>query len=260
MKYLSDPQKQLLLAPLPDEAIAQHPTKSNLSTIKGIFVTDRLNEVFGAGMWSNTANLIGDIKESKRMVEAKGNKAAYERTEYMAVMKVVFEVKEYGIYYECIAGSSNDDPGDSAKGAITDCLTKISSWMGIGADVYKRVNNKPESKPQPEAKPVLSPTNKKLWDSNVFAIRNKRVTYENVLATYEMTAEDKEKLLSSGNKQNAKLKPGTEAWASSVKHLHGGGKIEDILYYWSLSDDDRQDLLIDATNYEPTNQTPNQTK
>jgi hypothetical protein len=31
----------------------------------------------------------------------------------------------------------NDDPGDAAKGATTDAITKIASWIGIGIDVYK---------------------------------------------------------------------------------------------------------------------------
>ena len=42
--------KKMLDAPLPAEAIKPHPTKSNMSTINAIFVTERLNEVFGVGL------------------------------------------------------------------------------------------------------------------------------------------------------------------------------------------------------------------
>jgi hypothetical protein len=35
-----------LKEPLPAEAITQHPTKTYLSSIKAIYVTERFNEVF----------------------------------------------------------------------------------------------------------------------------------------------------------------------------------------------------------------------
>ena len=35
-----------LKAQLPDEAVSQHPTKTYLSSIKAIYVLERLNEVF----------------------------------------------------------------------------------------------------------------------------------------------------------------------------------------------------------------------
>ena len=62
----------------------------------------------------------------------------------MVVVKVTFEVPSYGIYYECFGGndnggenSKNFDLGDAFKGATTDAITKIGSWLGIGADVFK---------------------------------------------------------------------------------------------------------------------------
>ncbi len=35
-----------LKEPLPQEAVTQHPTKTYLSSIKAIYVTERFNEVF----------------------------------------------------------------------------------------------------------------------------------------------------------------------------------------------------------------------
>lgn len=124
---LSTEQVALIKKPLPPAAIKQHPTKSYLSTIKAIYVTERLNDVFGVGAWSVKAESLSSTKGQS----SKG------RDEFTSLVKVVFEVPSYGIYYECIAGSSNDDEGDSAKGGITDGITKICSWMGIGAEVYK---------------------------------------------------------------------------------------------------------------------------
>ena len=57
-KVITEEMKQALLAPLPDEAISQHPTKTFLSTIKAIYVTERLNDVFGVGAWKIKTDLI----------------------------------------------------------------------------------------------------------------------------------------------------------------------------------------------------------
>jgi hypothetical protein len=50
-KQVSQEMIDKLNAPLPPEAIAQHPTKTFLSTIKAIYVVERLNQVFGLGGW-----------------------------------------------------------------------------------------------------------------------------------------------------------------------------------------------------------------
>ena len=130
MKNLTPEQLAKIAEPLPPEAIAPHPTKDNLSTIKGIFVTERLNQVFGVGAWSVKTDLLSPITSATRTT-----KYGKERTEYTAVLKTVFTIPANDIYYECIASSMNDDPGDAAKGATTDAITKIASWIGI--DVYK---------------------------------------------------------------------------------------------------------------------------
>jgi len=132
MKNLTPEQLAKIAEPLPPEAIAAHPTKDNLSTIKGIFVTERLNQVFGVGAWSVKTDLLSPITSATRTT-----KFGKERTEYTAVLKTVFTIPAHDIYYECIASSMNDDPGDAAKGATTDAITKIASWIGIGIDVYK---------------------------------------------------------------------------------------------------------------------------
>lgn len=123
---LTEIQLAAIARPLPGEAIKPHPTKSYLSSIKAIYVTERLNEVFGTGVWQ----LRTDIAE-------RANNG-------MVVVKATFSVPSYGIYYECFGGndnggenSKNFDLGDAYKGATTDAITKIGSWLGIGADVFK---------------------------------------------------------------------------------------------------------------------------
>ena len=118
IKTITEEMKQALLAPLPDEAISQHPTKTFLSTIKAIYVTERLNDVFGVGAWKIKTDLI-------------------EKYDKMVVVKTTLEIPEYGIYYESFGGNDNQDLGDAYKGATTDAITKIGSYLGIGIDVFK---------------------------------------------------------------------------------------------------------------------------
>jgi hypothetical protein len=137
--------KSELYAPLPSEAIKPHPTKTFLSTIKPIYVTDRLNEVFGIGKWQ--------LRTENILVNDNGT----------VVNKVIFSVPDHDIYYECFGGNDNGgqtskgfDLGDAFKGATTDGLTKICSYLGIGIDVFRgKQSSKSYNTPsQPAPKPA----------------------------------------------------------------------------------------------------------
>lgn len=135
-KRISEVQRAQLCQPLPAEAVTPHPTKTYLSSIKAIYVTERLNEVFGTGAWR--------VKVEKVDQNAK-----------MIVVKVKFSIPEYGIEYECYGGNDNADLGDAYKGATTDALTKIGSWLGIGGEVFKDEAGKPKAhKPSPTTTPT----------------------------------------------------------------------------------------------------------
>ncbi len=125
MKQLSADQIALLKKPLPAEAVKPHPTKTFLSSIKAIYVIERLNEVFGIGSWELKSEVID-------------NKTA------MIVVRSTLTIEEYGIELESFGGndnggenSKNHDTGDAYKGAVTDALTKICSFLEIGIDVFK---------------------------------------------------------------------------------------------------------------------------
>ena len=128
-----------LKAPLPKEAVKPHPTKTFLSSIKAIYVTERLNDVFGCGSWRIKVDHVTTNEKS------------------MVVIKTTFEIPEYGVYYECYGGndnggenSKNFDLGDAYKGATTDALTKIGSYMGIAIEVFKgNGNTQAQTPPQP---------------------------------------------------------------------------------------------------------------
>ena len=135
VKTITAEMLEKLTHPLPPEAVTPHPSKKFLSSIKSIYVTTRLNEVFGTGAWKVETNFID-----------KDNK--------MVVVKVKFSIPSYDIEYECFGGNDNPDLGDAYKGATTDALTKIASWLGIGAEVFRGEAGKTPVKAQQPPKPA----------------------------------------------------------------------------------------------------------
>lgn len=131
-KKLTAEQVAMLNEPLPAKALKQHPTKAFLTTINSIYVTERLNQVFGVGSWS--------VKPEVQEADAK-----------MVVVKTTLTIPEYGIYYECYGGNDNADRGDAYKGAVTDAITKIGSWLGIGAEVWKNEAGKQTAPAKPKS-------------------------------------------------------------------------------------------------------------
>ena len=126
MEKITEEMKRNLDEPLSSEAISQHPTKTYLSSIKAIYVTERLNDVFWVGSWTVKTDFIENAWS------------------WMIVVKVTLEIPEYGVYYESFwwndnwwEGNKNFDLGDAYKWATTDAITKICSYMWIGANVFK---------------------------------------------------------------------------------------------------------------------------
>jgi len=124
-----DKIKQALYEPLPDEAIKPHPTKDYLNTINAIYVTDRLNDVFGLDGWTFKADIV-EVREV-------GNKI-------MVVVKVLLICGD--VRREQFGGNDNIDLGDAYKGAVTDALTKCASMIGVGVGVWKNEYKKGNKK------------------------------------------------------------------------------------------------------------------
>lgn len=119
----------MLLAPLPKEAVKPHPTKRGMSAINPIYVSERLNKVFGIGGWSfSTEN-----EELKPWVQKTKNG---QRDMFKGIVKCQLSLSN-GAMYQTTASSDNDDAGDALKGAATDGLTKLASWLGVGSHVWK---------------------------------------------------------------------------------------------------------------------------
>lgn len=169
MEKVTKEMREALRMPLPVGAVTKHPTKTFLSSIKAIYVTERLNDVFGVGSWQIKVNHITTTEKS------------------MVVVKVEFSIPEYGIYFECYGGndnggenSKNFDLGDAYKGATTDALTKIGSYLEIGIDVFKGLGNTAPA-PQQQPKKWLNITDSngsdtKEWLNVITAINEKKIT------------------------------------------------------------------------------------
>lgn len=129
-------KKDKLNKPLPDWAIKPNPMNSKMTVIDPMAVIDRLNEVFQIGGWTFETEYI-DLQPAKM-----GAKDAFAGT-----CKGIFKVPSYQIHLEQFGGSTNMDRGDALKGSATDALTKIASYLGIGASIYKGQGNVEQVKP-----------------------------------------------------------------------------------------------------------------
>ena len=109
-----------LMRPLPKEALKKHPSRSYLTTINPIYVTDRLNEAFGVGGWQFTPEVVQDDTNPK-----------------MVIMRGTLTADKHNIKVIQFGGNDNDDRGDAYKGASTDALTKCASYLGVGAEVWR---------------------------------------------------------------------------------------------------------------------------
>lgn len=133
-----------LREPLDDHALGIHPTKPFLTTIKSIYIVERLNKVFGVGRWDFDSSV---VFEGDSWVVIKGK---LDILDYDVVVPAQF------------GGNNNSDVGDAYKGAVTDALNKCASYLEIGIDVYKSEN--------PDAPSQKSNGNKKVMIKQEHAV------------------------------------------------------------------------------------------
>jgi len=112
-----------LRADFPKEAYSQHPTKTFLTTLKAMYVTERLNDVFGLGRWT-IDHLV--VERTADYVLIQGEFIALD-----------YEVKIPSQYGGHTTTGKNTEIADGYKSAITDCISKIASYMEIGIDMFK---------------------------------------------------------------------------------------------------------------------------
>jgi len=126
IKKLTKEMEARLREPLPSVAVNPHPSKTYLSTIKAIYMFERLNEVFGVGAVTLNGEFI-------------------ERVDKMVVIKGTLTIPEYDMTFSNFGGNDNKDLGDAYKGALTDAFTKIAAQhLEVGMYVFKGLGSLPE--------------------------------------------------------------------------------------------------------------------
>ena len=132
MQKLLPKQIEDLQKALPSWAVKKNPMKANMSVIHPMSIVERLNEVFGVGQWNFMTEFISCDKDIQKTTKG-------ERQIYVSAVKGRLVVGD--LILEQFGGSTNDDKGDALKGGATDALTKIASYLGIGAEIYKGHGN-----------------------------------------------------------------------------------------------------------------------
>jgi len=148
MEKISQEIRDRLRAPFPKEAISQHPTKTFLSTIKAIYIVERLNDIFGIGGWTLVHEIVSDEPE---YVSVRGKIVIGEPYN-------ISTPEQYGGHNKT---GKNTEPADGYKSAVTDCQSKCASYLEIGIDVFKGLKDAPKGKNQPKQEPINTPTQAK---------------------------------------------------------------------------------------------------
>jgi hypothetical protein len=160
---LTKEQIKALQAPIPAEALKSLRGRGiSLTTIDNYYVIERLNEVLGVGGWSWDVEAV-DVCSFQVIV--KGTLTIPPQTPNTKPTTI----SQYGgASYQPGKKEGFDgtdirtvDKGDLYKGAATNSLSKVSSYLGIGGEIYgmkyksKQKNSNSSSSPQtssPQAK------------------------------------------------------------------------------------------------------------
>lgn len=182
---------------LPSWAIKDHPTKQNMSVIHPMAVIERLNDVFGIGGWQFTTEYIS----CDPFVQKTKNG---ERNMFMSAVKGKLTIPQENIIIEQYGGSSNDDRGDALKGGATDALTKIASYLNIGAEIYKGQGNVDYGSETVELTPRQKAEKDIAEEDDLFGLRN---IEDAIKKSTKLTDKDKEELAFIANEKALTLDP-----------------------------------------------------
>lgn len=120
---VSDEMRVKLREGFPEEAYSQHPTKTFLTTLKAMYVTERLNDVFGIGRWTMQHRI---VSTDNNYVLMSGRLILYD---YDCIVPT-----QYGGHATSGTGT---ELADGYKSAITDMISKSASYLEIGIDLFQ---------------------------------------------------------------------------------------------------------------------------
>jgi len=132
---LPSTMRQRLNKAMPPEAITKHPTMTFLSTIKSIYVAERMNDVFGVGGWDLETEI---VKEEVLIHYVGKDKVKTDYTHVTVCGRIYF--REFDLYGPIQFGGHDEKTlmaVNAYKGAVTDCLSKCASLLEIGIQVFK---------------------------------------------------------------------------------------------------------------------------
>lgn len=123
----------ILRRPMDPRALTAAPR--GLTSIKSIYITERLNEAFGHGRWYVHDEVV-EVHRPQSTVDRDGNEKLVAP---MVVVKAHLELINYPWFRAAsYGGNNNPDLGDAYKGAVSDAISKIvAMYLGVAVDVYK---------------------------------------------------------------------------------------------------------------------------
>ena len=126
----------ILNRPIDPAALSQAPR--GLTSIKSIYITERLNEAFGIGGWYVRDEMV-QFQPPATVVKEIRHEAVEVTTPAFVVVKAHLEFKDFPSFRaSAYGGNNNPDLGDAYKGAVSDAISKICAmYLGVAADVYK---------------------------------------------------------------------------------------------------------------------------
>lgn len=132
-----------LTAPIPPQATKEVKLgKREYTAIKAYYIIERLNSIFGEHGWSHTCEVIFcDSQE--------------------AAVKGKLILWDYGVVVEEMGGHSDKDVGNRVKGAKTSSLSKCTSVLGMGREIYAQSYSGKQPPPPPQRTQPTKPKPKK---------------------------------------------------------------------------------------------------
>ena len=153
-KIITQEMREQLRSPFPPKAYSKHPTKTFLTTLKAMYVTERLNDVFGVGRWTIETEI---IERTDNYVLVQG--------EFKALDLDVILPKQYGGHNTT---GTNIEIADGYKSALTDCQSKIASYLEIGIEMFKGNINMNKPKANFEIRELTKSEVEERWNGKIY--------------------------------------------------------------------------------------------
>lgn len=150
-RLVTKKMRDILKSDFPDEAYSTHDSKKYLTTLKAIYIVERLNDVFGLGRWNLNSEV---IKTEKPMIKCGpngpiiGSNGDYVYNSGYVMVKGLLDIFDFDIIIPIQYGGhelNHNELADGYKSAITDVLSKSASYLEIGLKMFKGLIDPPSA-------------------------------------------------------------------------------------------------------------------